>query len=54
MMTAKIAAAKMAKRCQASRVNPSGIGTNQMTMASANGASAFTVRADTGIRSTHC
>jgi hypothetical protein len=42
-MTAKIAAAKMANRCQASRVSPSGIGENQMPMAKANTASVFAV-----------
>ncbi len=40
-MTAKMAAAKMAKRCQASRVSPSGMGVNQMPMPSAKGATAF-------------
>src|SRR6185369_189422 len=35
-MTAKIAPANMAKRCQASLVNPFGIGENQMPKARAN------------------
>ena len=40
-MTAKIAAAKIANRCQASRVSPSGIGANQMPRPRAKGATAF-------------
>ena len=35
-MTEKIAAAKTAKRCQASPVSPAGIGANQMPRARAN------------------
>jgi hypothetical protein len=40
-MTAKMAPAKRANRCQASRVSPSGMGVSQMPMPSAKGARAF-------------
>ena len=43
MMTAKMAAAKIANRCQASRVSPAGIGVSQSATPSANGASATRV-----------
>src|SRR5215471_13941101 len=40
-MTEKIAAAKTAKRCQASRVSPAGIGANQTPSARANEKACF-------------
>ena len=40
-MTEKIAAAKTAKRCQASLVSPAGIGANQMPRARANERACF-------------
>ena len=52
-MTERIAAEKMAKRCQASLVNPAGVGVSQMPSARANVDALLDQRAATDIRGGH-